>query len=70
MKKLLQNVDLETLACALINCNASLRKKVMKYLSTQDQIRFEALSESLVKSKKTEINRCRQKLSSVINDLS
>ncbi len=70
MRKFLEHVDLETLACALTNCDTSLRTKVMKHLSKQDLVRFEALSTSLMKSKKTEINRCRQKLSSIMNDLS
>ncbi len=69
LKELLNHVDLETLACALINCDPSLKDKVMNSLSKKDQIRFEALSDSLMKSKKTEINRCRQKLSAVMVDL-
>jgi alpha-amylase len=70
LKKLLARIELEILACALTHCDASMRSKVMKHLSEQDQIRFEALSVSLMKSKKTEINRCRQKLAAIMNDLS
>jgi hypothetical protein len=69
LKELLNHIDLETLACALINCDASLKDKVMKSLSKKDHIRFEALSDSLIKSKKTEINLCRQKLSSIMSGL-
>lgn len=69
LKKLLALVDLETLACALINCDVSLRDKLIKVLSPKDRIRFEAFTESHRKSKKTEINQCRQKLTAVINDL-
>ncbi len=69
LKKLLKQIDLETLACALVNCELSMRDNVIRLLTARDRVRFEALSYSLMKSKKTEINQCRQKLASVLNDL-
>ncbi|MBP6979339.1 MAG: polysaccharide deacetylase family protein [Lentimicrobiaceae bacterium] len=69
LKKLLKQVDLETLACALIHCDVSLRENLIKVLSPADRVRFEAFSYSMAKSKKTEINKCRQKLAAVLSDL-
>jgi alpha-amylase len=69
MKQLLKDMDMETLVCALLNTNKTLIDKVLQNLGKKNQVQFEALTQSLLKSKKTEINACRQKIADRMSGL-
>jgi alpha-amylase len=66
---LFRELDMETLVCALLDANQPLIDKVLANLGKKKQVEFEALTRSLNKTRKTEINHCRTKIAGLMSEL-
>lgn len=69
IKQLIKNIDPDVFACALLDAGDDVMKKVQENMGKRYQLKFEALSISKLKAKKTEITRCRKLLLDSVNEL-
>jgi len=69
IKLLVRNVDLQILACALINSKKSLKEKIIVNLGKRNLLKFEAYTINCLKAEKSKINESRKEVVNVMNQL-